>query len=223
MRASARELALAGLARVLTEIPWAVTGEDIARLRDAGISEEGIEQAILVTAFFNYFPRVADGTGIEFDYESPLPRIAVDPLREALPRIPDSEWNPAVDGSTLPKFAREPRTETLLEPWHVYHFHREAPLPRQTRRLIARTVTEHLCDSAALGRWKDVLPSNDTEKQLADFATKLTRSPWAMSAGDVDALRAVGLSDNAILDAITLIAHQNAISRMHHALAALQA
>ena len=63
----------------------------MTRLRDAGISEAAIEQAILVTAFFNYFPRVADGTGIEFDYESPLPRISIDTTREALPRIPRND------------------------------------------------------------------------------------------------------------------------------------
>ncbi len=71
LRGTSRERALAGFAHVLTEVPWAVNASDIGRLRQENISDAAIEQAILVTAFFNYFPRVADGTGVEFDYESP--------------------------------------------------------------------------------------------------------------------------------------------------------
>lgn len=222
LRASPRERALAGFANLLTEVPWAVGADDIMKLRQSGISNLAIEQAICVTAFFNYFPRVADATGIDFDYESPLPRIAVDPSRQPLPRIAQSDWNQAVDGSMLPSFLGEPRATALLEPWHAYHFHRDAPLAKYVRRLIARTVAEHLCDFGAFSRWKDIAPTNELESLLVDFAAKLTRSPWAMSAADIDSLRAAGLSDHAILDAITLIAHQNAISRIHHALFALQ-
>jgi len=43
-----------------------------------------------------------------------------------------------------------------------------------------------------------------------------------VDAGDVDRLRAQGLSDEAILGAVTLVAYQNAISRMHHGLAAMR-
>lgn len=223
LRGTPRERALAGFARVLTDVPWAIDAEDIGRLRKEGISEEAIEQAILVTAFFNYFPRVADGTGIEFDYESPLPRITVDTAREPLPRFPTADWDPTVDGSTLPAFTHAPHVASILAPWRALHLERRAPLGQTTRRLLFRIVCEELCDSAALGHWKDAEPTNEAEKHLASFAQKLTKTPWAMNQGDVDALRAVGLSDEAILGAITLIAHQNAISRMHHALAAVRA
>jgi len=222
LRGSSRERALAGFARVLTEVPWAVNGEDIDRLRKEGISDDAIEHAILVAAFFNYFPRVADGVGIEFDYESPLPRIDVDTTREALPRIPREDWNPAVDGSALPSFAHTPQVASILTPWRILHFDRTAPLTPATRKLVARVVTEELCDSAALGQWRDAQPANAADEQLVSFARKLTRKPWAMNAGDADALRALGLSDEAILGAITLIAHQNAISRIHHGLAAMR-
>lgn len=222
MRGSSRERALAGFARVLTDVPWTVNAEDIERLRKEAISEEAIEQAILVTAFFNYFPRVADGTGIEFDYESPLPRITVDSTREALPRPPKDDWNPTVDGSSLPTFAHGPHVASLLGSWRVFHLERPTPLGQTTRRMLFRTVAEDLCDSAALGQWKDAEPSNEAEKHLASFAQKLTKTPWAMNQGDVDALRAVGLSDEGILGAITLIAHQNAISRMHHGVVAMR-
>ncbi len=186
-----------------------------------GISDEAIEQAILVTAFFNYFPRVADGTGIEFDYESPLPRISVDTTREALPRLPKTDWNLAVDGSTLPSFPHAPHITSILVPWRDLHLERTAPLALNTRRFLAFVVAEELCDAAALGPWKDAQPANDIEKNLGSFARKLTRTPWAMNAGDIERLRAASLSDEAILAAITLVGYQNAISRMHHALAAI--
>ena len=223
LRGSPREQALAGFAHVLTEVPWAVNADDIVRLREAEISEEAIEQAIVVTAFFNYFPRVADGTGIEFDYESPLPRINVDTTREALPRFPVTAWNPAVNGSTLPSFPHAPHIASILAPWRALHLERTVPLAQSTRRLLLSIVAEELCDPAALGPWNDARPENDIERHLVSFARKLTKTPWAMNTEDVDALRAVGLSDEAVLAAITLIAHQNAISRMHHALAAVRA
>lgn len=38
------------------------------------------------------------------------------------------------------------------------------------------------------------------ERALLDYAAKLTREPWTMSRADVEALRAPGWSDMAILD-----------------------
>ena len=35
---------------------------------------------------------------------------------------------------------------------------------------------------------------------MLDYAAKLTREPWAMVEGDVEALRQAGFSDAAILD-----------------------
>lgn len=225
LRGSPRDRALAGFAHILTEAPWAVDADDIQHLQHLqkdGLSEAEIEQAILVVAFFNYFPRVADATGIEFDYESPLPRLVADSNRDALPRIPVADWNLAVDGSTLPLFAHAPQITELLTPWRVLHMEREAPMKPSTRRLLVRIVTQELCDAAAVRHWPDGRPTNDNEVLLVAFARKLTRTPWAMNEGDVFALRSAGLSDEAILGAITLIAHQNAISRMHHGLAAMR-
>lgn len=221
LRGSSRERALVGFARVLTDVPWAVDGEDVARLRKQNISDAAIEHAILVTAFFNYFPRVADGTGVEFDYDSPLPRIDVDKTREALPRIPVEDWNSTVNGAMLPKFVHAPFVEAKLAPWRALHLEREAPLGTATRAVITQAAAAELCDHAAVDHWKDVKPQHDPDEHLADFARKLTKTPWAMDAGDVERLRADGLSDEAILGAVTLVAYQNAISRMHHGLAAM--
>jgi len=222
LRGSAREKALAGFARVLTDIPWAVTADDIDHLRKEGLSEQALTQAIFVVAFFNYYPRVADGVGIEFDYESPLPRIEVDKNREPLPRLPMDAWNSAVDGSTLPVFPDAPQATKMLEPWRILHFERTEHLTPATRRLLGKTVAEELCDAGSLGSWKNAQAENEIDERLVAFARKLTRTPWAMDASDANALRDAGLSDTAILGAITLIAHQNAISRLHHGLAAMR-
>jgi alkylhydroperoxidase family enzyme len=225
LRGSARERALAGFAHVLTEVPWAVNAADITRLRGAGISEEAIEQAILVTAFFNYFPRVADGAGIDFDYESPLPRISVDTTRDALPRFPKADWNLAVDGSTLTfEFPLAPHIAAILAPWRRFASGTKWAAGAEYAPIFSRYASwpKNCATLRHWGPWKDAQPANDIETHLGSFARKLTRTPWAMNASDVETLRAVSLSDETILATITLVAHQNAISRMHHALAAVR-
>ena len=51
-------------------------------------------------------------------------------------------------------------------------------------------------------------------RALCDYAVKLTREPAAISAADVDAVRALGWEDHAIHDAIQVIAYFNYINRV---------
>jgi uncharacterized peroxidase-related enzyme len=51
-------------------------------------------------------------------------------------------------------------------------------------------------------------------RALADFASKLTREPWAMQEADVEALRAHGLDDHAVLEAIEVVAFFNYTNRL---------
>lgn len=221
LHGSPRERALAGFAALLTEAPWTVDAADMARLREAGLSEPGLEHAVAVASFFNYFTRVADGTGIDFDYESPLPRISVDRDRPALPRPAPTEWNPALDGSVLPAFRHRDFARGLLEQWRAYLFERDAPISRRDRLVVARAASEELCDTGAVARWHDAAPVDDRERAIAAYTKKLTLTPWAMIAEDLAPLRTFGLTDEAILHMIALTAHQNAITRMHFGLAAL--
>ena len=86
VRASPRQRALAGFASLMTEAPWTVGAEDIARLRSVGLATDAIEQAIMVAGCFNYYPRVADGVGIvtenlypgRFRYVEELQRLGAD-------------------------------------------------------------------------------------------------------------------------------------------------
>jgi len=52
------------------------------------------------------------------------------------------------------------------------------------------------------------------ERALCAFAERLTLTPGAMTAGDLDALRAQGLDDHAVHDAIQVIAYFNYINRV---------
>ena len=52
------------------------------------------------------------------------------------------------------------------------------------------------------------------ERALVDYVLKLTRTPRDVSAADVEAIRAVGLSDAAIHDAAAVAAYFNFVNRM---------
>ena len=52
------------------------------------------------------------------------------------------------------------------------------------------------------------------EQALCAFAEKLTRTPGAMTAEDLEALRAHGLDERALHDAIQVIAYFNYINRV---------
>jgi uncharacterized peroxidase-related enzyme len=56
----------------LTLVPDEVSSEEIQAMRRAGVSDEGIEEAIMVCAIFNLADRIADS----FDYVPPGPEQA---------------------------------------------------------------------------------------------------------------------------------------------------
>ncbi len=58
----------------------------------------------------------------------------------------------------------------------------------------------------------------DRQRALCEYADKLTRTPSEMAAADLDRLRAVGLTDRGILDAVEVIAYFNYINRVADAL-----
>jgi len=57
-------------------------------------------------------------------------------------------------------------------------------------------------------------------QRLAEFAEKVTRTPAELSQADVARLREVGWSDQAIHDAVQVIAYFNYINRVADALGA---
>jgi alkylhydroperoxidase family enzyme len=203
------------MASLLTEAPWTVDAGDLGRLRAVGLGDEAIVQAITIAAMFNHFVRAADATGVEFDYVTALPKLAVDRDRAPAPRPAPAEWpRPA---PRLPRALR-PATMAAFEAWRAYLFERSDALPRRERAVIARTAALHLCDAAGVEAWSGAGAETSREQALAAFAEKLTVTPWRMDPEDLEALRAEGLDDVQVLHAIAGVGLQNVLSRVHLAL-----
>lgn len=65
--------------------------------------------------------------------------------------------------------------------------------------------------------WREA-PLEAADRALCAFAVKLTKRPHAMTPADLEALRAEGLDDEAILIAVQVIGHFNFINRVADAL-----
>lgn len=205
------ERALAGLAALLAETPWLLAPDDGDRLRAAGFSDAAIVHAVGQSVYFNYLNRVADAVGIEFDYESPLPRAAVNAAREATPRPPRAEWpRPGILGMELA--ALRPQTAEALARWREYALAPRGPLDGPAKRACAAAAAGALCDAATVDELA-AAPRDARDEALAGYAAKLTATPWRMGPADLDALRAHGLDDRALLDAIATVSIQNGLSR----------
>ncbi len=118
---------------------------------------------------------------------------------------------------------------------YVQSMHRPGPLTKAEREILGTVVSRlNGCDycrrhhSAGLERR---LPAerghiaaevaegnhsglNERERAMVDYATKLALDPGAMSRGDVDALRAAGLTDREILDAAQAIGYFAYVNRL---------
>jgi len=57
-------------------------------------------------------------------------------------------------------------------------------------------------------------PISASDRALLDYAVKLTREPWAMTRQDVEALRAAGFPDSAILDANLVAGYYAFVNRL---------
>ncbi len=66
---SERELAMVDYARRLTEQPTEMTESHAQRLRDAGLSDRDILDVNLITSYFNFVNRVAEGLGVPYSEE----------------------------------------------------------------------------------------------------------------------------------------------------------
>lgn len=60
-----RDRALLEFAEKLTRTPGAMSPEDLAPLRDAGLDEGAILEAVHVIGYFNHINRVADALGAD--------------------------------------------------------------------------------------------------------------------------------------------------------------
>jgi alkylhydroperoxidase family enzyme len=183
--------------------------EDLGR---QGLDEEQAEAAVGVISLFNYFTRVADATGIEFDYLTPLPAFEPNLSQVSAPR-PGRSVSSRPDLGSRPR-PRHQQLRMAWESWRAYLMEADEPLSRRERRLLASAAAEEAADwegAEALSERKSAEVSDDL---LGGFARKLSRQPWRMEAGDLKRLRASGYSEEAVLHVISVVAHQNADSRL---------
>ena len=62
----------------VTQAPQKLSGQNVARLREAGWTDEEILTAVHIIGFFNYYARLADALGVEpedFMKKSPAPEV----------------------------------------------------------------------------------------------------------------------------------------------------
>jgi uncharacterized peroxidase-related enzyme len=64
-----RRRALVDYAIKLTRLPEDMTQEDIAQLRNAGLTDAAIHDAAAIVGYFNFVNRIASGLGVELEEE----------------------------------------------------------------------------------------------------------------------------------------------------------
>jgi alkylhydroperoxidase family enzyme len=211
-RLGSADAAILALATEVTERPWALRGADLERARAAGLGDDAVLQAVVLSAYFNYLNRVADAVDIEFDYESPLPVPDRDPSREPEARPPREAW------PTRPAFglalAQRPLTAEAFDRWRTYVLERDAPLSRRERAVVVRAVAASLCDARTVEALAEAAPGSPREERLAAYAERLTATPWRLTEDDLHALRALGLDDRGLLDVISVASFPNTASRL---------
>ncbi len=198
-----RSAVLASFAATLTARPWAMTPPQ-------GLDTEVVEAATGVVAMFNYLTRVADASGIEFDYASPLPVFQPDRGREPAARLARESW-PVAEFRTLPSF---PEFNEAWRHWREYVFDSDEPLSQRERRVLAAAAAQECCDRVRADELADHAPQDTRESTLDTFARRLSRAPWQLSPAELQALRDAGYPEPALLHAISVVALQNAESRL---------
>ena len=196
----------------LTAEPWALTREAVEDAARQGLDDEQVEAAVGVISMFNYFTRVADATGIEFDYLTPLPAFEPD-LRQVTAPRPDriASPGPKVGRRRRP---RHPQLQAVWESWRAYVLEADQPINRRVRWLLASVAAEEAADWEGAEALGGSGAGADGDGPLVRFARKLSRQPWRMEAGDLEGLRSSGYSEKAVLHVISVVAHQNADSRL---------
>jgi len=207
-----RASALVRLAVNLTAQPWALSPAAAEDVRRQGVDGEQFEAVVGVISMFNYFTRVADATGIEFDYLTPLPAFEPDLDQATAPR-PDRSDSFGRPAGPRQRPRRAP-FRAAWESWRAYVLEGSPLLGQRERRLLACIAAEEAGDWEGAEELGGVKPAEDGDDRLAGFARKLSREPWRMEERDVESLRAAGHQEPAVLHVISVVAHQNADSRL---------
>lgn len=184
------------------------------RAHSASLSDEDLLHLVVLTSYFGHLNRIADVTGVPLDYEVALAVPATDATVPALPSATE-----LVHGRPAIELSRRPATHAALAEWRKYIFHRDAPITRRQRVLLARWVAMWLGDGS-ISPPTD-LTINPTDDALRAFAELVTLAPWQIGESHLSALRTTGFDDAAIFDVTATITSAGVFSRIEVALAAL--
>lgn len=205
---------LAELATKVTEAPWSLSRSDRDRAHLAGLSDDDILHAIVLSAYFGHLNRIADAVGVPLDYAVERMPPATD---RGIPAFGPSTI--AVTGRPALELARRPATAEALSAWRSYMFDRNAPLTRRSRTVIARWVALWLGDGGISA--PSDLTANPIDDALRELAELVTLAPWQLGDQSFTRLRAVGYDDAQLFDAVAVASSVGVFSRITVALGSL--
>jgi len=205
---------IAELTIIVTSAPWTLSRQHLQRAYTASLSDEDVLHLVSLSSYFGHLNRIADVVGVPLDYDVKLAVPQLDLAAQVWSSAPKLvTGRPAIDP------ARRPTTQTALSDWKTYVFHRDAPLSRRSRTLLARWVAMWLGDgSISPPTDMTINPHDDV---LRTFAETVTLAPWTVDDAALAPLRAAGFDDAAIFDAAATVTSAGVFSRIEVALAAL--
>ena len=206
---------IAELTITITEAPWTLTRQHLARAYQASLSDEDVLHVVALASFFGHLNRIADAVAVPLDYATKIVPPRTDPSTPPWPSAPDLVvGRPAID------IARRPATATAFTEWRHYQFYsHDTPLTRRQRTLIARWVATWLGDGGISPPTDlTVNPLDDALRALAEL---VTLAPWQINDESFARLRDKGFDDAGLFDVCATATSAGVFSRVEVALAAL--
>ncbi len=196
-----RFAALAELARLLAETPWALSVAHRVGWQAAGLTDEDILQAVILASYFGHLNRIADAVAVPLDYDVRLVPPHADPTTAPLAPAPA-----VVIGVPVLALASRTATHDALAAWAAHVF--AAPHAPAIRARVARLLG---------------MPAEDValDPEIGAFVDQLTLAPWQLGDASYTALRARGLDDAALFSLAMIASTAGMLSRIEVALTAL--
>ena len=186
----------------LTLRPEEVSTEAVLQMREAGVSDAGIEEAIAICMTFSIADRLAD----TFSFEVPDAAAAVKTGEMLLMRgyVQRSEGRDAAMSQSIHETIRRLRESVLTS---------DGVTSPEERQKIAGWS----------GHPEQGPASQQLPEPLATIITKVTLHAYKVTDEDIQTLRAAGYSEDAIFELVTSAAVGTAMRRYERGMAAITA